>query len=39
MDGWPTTFEEYVNYLCIYSHWIQEAVPGTYAGSTEAGTC
>ena len=22
MDGWPTTFEEYVNYLCVFSRWI-----------------
>lgn len=22
MDGWPTTFDEYVYYLCVYSRWI-----------------
>ena len=22
MDGWPTTFEEYVHYLCVFSRWI-----------------
>ena len=22
MNGWPTTFDEYVYYLCVYSRWI-----------------
>ena len=22
MNGWPTTFDEYVNYLVIYSRWV-----------------
>ncbi len=27
MDGWPTTFEEYVYYLCVYSRWIPHQSP------------
>jgi phosphatidylserine decarboxylase len=24
MDGWPTTFDAYVNYLVLYCHWIPQ---------------